>query len=948
MVNADPTNPGSLPPDSSGLDELSPPMTPEESLADLPITPDDTSSAEPVLTPPNDTPQSPPAGLASHSSPDSSPPTPPSKSSSTQSYRLAKIKKSKLKALIGGLVVLVLVIGGGVGVYLSSQKQDVRQQASGCQCSDYHNDEIGCDDVDGCSFRRTTAACTISNCSSTSGCTCVETCQSISGSTNQEAICNPKSQSNCTGICEWGTTGTTGTPTAGSCTGTCSSVLPTATIPAPASTPIPGSDIKCTPGEVVCDQDGITKKTCNAGGKTYSGERCLVMCVDGACVTPTLGQAGATATPSPGGVVPGGATSPPQPTWTPPPPGSPYTPIVTSLTENGCYNNLPDAITIKLTDPNSLPYTSYDAWARIIKGFVPNEVTGAQLNSSDKLYTSSWGCNRNAWTSSSGFSGSYAFPRNKWEDGGGSRGNVCNVATQTPNLITGEYTFRALVAGWENNEPFQSLPVSIYFSVDRDKPKVEVFSLSNRVCSQGSIGNVKSFQANWTFSDTGCATLTGSSDVKPYHVQIATDNDFTNIIQDTWMSETTLNFSDTNEIDADIIYVKVSATDSVGNVSDSIVPNFVSCQPTPTPLPPDAHSTCVNGNIITQWSGVYGTQYQVEYWINDEMKDYNTVTISSNQTTPATASYWQPANTINQPVSIKVKAVVDASESVWSNEEVTCPVYQACIEQTCSSTFDSHIKSCSSDTDCAPSACGDGRVDTGSGERCDDGNLINGDGCSDTCRLETYTLEGMAWEDANLNGLKDISEQGVCDTKVQLYFNDSSNPIGERVTKCANNASMTDIGKYDFTNLPAGTYKIKFTPRTNYIITTPNRGSNDAIDSDANANGWTDEFTINSNNTKIDVGLYLPMCKSLNISPSAPKIGQTATLTCATVTSAHHYNFRYAIRSTNSSTYGEYLPLTANSSAPTTASLTISQPGSYKVQCQACFDSTNNQCSPYQ
>ncbi|MFH1966978.1 MAG: hypothetical protein ABIJ03_00550, partial [Patescibacteria group bacterium] len=308
MVNADPTNPGSLPPDSSGLDELSPPMTPEESLADLPITPDDTSSAEPVLTPPNDTPQSPPAGLASHSSPDSSPPTPPSKSSSTQSYRLAKIKKSKLKALIGGLVVLVLVIGGGVGVYLSSQKQDVRQQASGCQCSDYHNDEIGCDDVDGCSFRRTTAACTISNCSSTSGCTCVETCQSISGSTNQEAICNPKSQSNCTGICEWGTTGTTGTPTAGSCTGTCSSVLPTATIPAPASTPIPGSDIKCTPGEVVCDQDGITKKTCNAGGKTYSGERCLVMCVDGACVTPTLGQAGATATPSPGGVVPGGAT----------------------------------------------------------------------------------------------------------------------------------------------------------------------------------------------------------------------------------------------------------------------------------------------------------------------------------------------------------------------------------------------------------------------------------------------------------------------------------------------------------------------------------------------------------------------------------------------------------------------------------------------------------------
>ena len=33
-------------------------------------------------------------------------------------------------------------------------------------------------------------------------------------------------------------------------------------------------------------------------------------------------------------------------------------------------------------------------------------------------------------------------------------------------------------------------------------------------------------------------------------------------------------------------------------------------------------------------------------------------------------------------------------------------------------------------------ACGDGVLDPSFGEECDDGNLTNGDGCSDTCRIE--------------------------------------------------------------------------------------------------------------------------------------------------------------------------------------------------------------------
>jgi len=35
-----------------------------------------------------------------------------------------------------------------------------------------------------------------------------------------------------------------------------------------------------------------------------------------------------------------------------------------------------------------------------------------------------------------------------------------------------------------------------------------------------------------------------------------------------------------------------------------------------------------------------------------------------------------------------------------------------------------------------PATCGDDTLDTEFGEECDDGNLINGDGCDDSCTIE--------------------------------------------------------------------------------------------------------------------------------------------------------------------------------------------------------------------
>src|SRR5690348_11265723 len=52
---------------------------------------------------------------------------------------------------------------------------------------------------------------------------------------------------------------------------------------------------------------------------------------------------------------------------------------------------------------------------------------------------------------------------------------------------------------------------------------------------------------------------------------------------------------------------------------------------------------------------------------------------------------------------------------------------------------------------CISNGCGDGTLDLAAGERCDDGNIIEGDGCSADCG----TLEGCG------NGAVDPGE--VCD-----------------------------------------------------------------------------------------------------------------------------------------------------------------------------------------
>jgi cysteine-rich repeat protein len=62
--------------------------------------------------------------------------------------------------------------------------------------------------------------------------------------------------------------------------------------------------------------------------------------------------------------------------------------------------------------------------------------------------------------------------------------------------------------------------------------------------------------------------------------------------------------------------------------------------------------------------------------------------------------------------------------------------------------------------------CGDGLVDTGSGEDCEDGNFIPGDGCSPACKFEVCG-----------NGYLDPGEE--CEPKVDLHLDAGAGPVGQ-------------------------------------------------------------------------------------------------------------------------------------------------------------------------
>ena len=111
----------------------------------------------------------------------------------------------------------------------------------------------------------------------------------------------------------------------------------------------------------------------------------------------------------------------------------------------------------------------------------------------------------------------------------------------------------------------------------------------------------------------------------------------------------------------------------------------------------------------------------------------------------------------------------------------------------------------------------------------------------------------FVWNDINNNGIQDAGEPGIAGVTVKLYDGNTSTVIATTTTDA--------LGKYIFTNLPAGTYSVEFSGYpAEYVFSTQNAGTDKTKDSDPASSGRTAVFTLAAGeiNITIDAGLRNP------------------------------------------------------------------------------------------
>ncbi len=114
------------------------------------------------------------------------------------------------------------------------------------------------------------------------------------------------------------------------------------------------------------------------------------------------------------------------------------------------------------------------------------------------------------------------------------------------------------------------------------------------------------------------------------------------------------------------------------------------------------------------------------------------------------------------------------------------------------------------------------------------------------------SIGGKVWFDGNNNGLFDTGEVGVINVFVSL-LDESNIEIKKDTTDAA--------GLYQFDGITLGNYYVLFDTASlssSYSVTTKDAGTDDAIDSDAYANGKTDLIVLTGSITNIDMGVFTP------------------------------------------------------------------------------------------
>jgi serine-aspartate repeat-containing protein C/D/E len=112
------------------------------------------------------------------------------------------------------------------------------------------------------------------------------------------------------------------------------------------------------------------------------------------------------------------------------------------------------------------------------------------------------------------------------------------------------------------------------------------------------------------------------------------------------------------------------------------------------------------------------------------------------------------------------------------------------------------------------------------------------------------SIGDFVWEDKNYNGVQDGGdEKGIANVTVKLL--NSANTVLATTT-------TDSTGKYLFSNLNPGDYKVQVVAPSGYYVTKQDVGSDDTKDSDINSSGKTapTPLTAGENDTSWDAGLY--------------------------------------------------------------------------------------------
>ena len=105
------------------------------------------------------------------------------------------------------------------------------------------------------------------------------------------------------------------------------------------------------------------------------------------------------------------------------------------------------------------------------------------------------------------------------------------------------------------------------------------------------------------------------------------------------------------------------------------------------------------------------------------------------------------------------------------------------------------------------------------------------------------TIEGNVWYDTNENGIKDEDEGYANRIEVELLKSDGTKAVDVNGNEVPN--MLTDEnGKYSFSNLPMGEYKVKIYTENKYKLTTANVGSNQEINSKFEENNGNKESYV--------------------------------------------------------------------------------------------------------